>query len=644
MRYVIDIETLKKVFTITFLDYDSEQCYQFEISRRINQFQEIKDFYLNKMKWNICFNGIYFDNIVMNWLIEQKFNNKDGEFIAYEIYKVAQITINQEKDYDSFKPYSKYKYKEYHKVVDLFCYWAKMSRLSKKLSLKTLACSMGMSIEEMPIPHYQDYLTDEEIELTKKYNENDCVVTKELAKRLKDQINLRIDIAKNSGINVLSYDAPKIASELLLDSYCKKTYDKNKFPTIEDYKKEVRNKQEGFYSVKLNEIIDSKYDYVNEKFQDLLKRLKSKYVSNTGEINEHLVIKNPDSSFVGIDIGSGGIHGLVNKKVIKTDNDYILIDLDINSQYPSLLLNYKLSPYTLESDKFLELYNDIKTERLKNKKLASQYKKEKNEVLEKKYTALQETGKLQLNGTYGMLGNSYSYLKSFKSVLTITINGQLLITQLADKCLQNNINIIMLNTDGASVLIKKSDEYILDKIVKEIELTYNVEFEKVYYDSMFFYSVNDYYAIKSDGEVKAKGECNYKHILDGSNEFTIIPYAVKEFLQNNIPVSKTINQCNELWRFCKSQKVDKKFKIFYQGKQIQQLNRYFVSTRKDGAYLYKSSDDVKMLNLFKDTPIYICNEDIRNVDINNYPINRDWYIRKAEEKLQNFFPSQTTLF
>lgn len=105
----------------------------------------------------------------MNWMIEQKFDNKDGEYIAHEIYKVSQIVINQEKDYDTFKPYSKYKYKEYHKVVDLFCYWAKMSRMSKKLSLKSLACSMGMSIEEMPIPHTQQYLTDKEIDLTLGY-------------------------------------------------------------------------------------------------------------------------------------------------------------------------------------------------------------------------------------------------------------------------------------------------------------------------------------------------------------------------------------------------------------------------------------------------------------------------------------------
>ena len=170
MRYNYDIETLFNVFTVTFLDNDSDQYYQFEISRRKNQFQEIKDFYLNKMKWNICFNGIYFDNIVMNWLIEQKFNGGNGEYVAHEIYKVSQIVINQEKDYDTFKSYSKYKYKEYHKVVDLFCYWAKMSRLSKKLSLKSLACSMGMSIEEMPIHHTQQYLTDDEIELILKYN------------------------------------------------------------------------------------------------------------------------------------------------------------------------------------------------------------------------------------------------------------------------------------------------------------------------------------------------------------------------------------------------------------------------------------------------------------------------------------------
>ena len=42
-RSTIDIETLKGCFTITFLDYDSDNYEQYVISERINQLQEIKE-------------------------------------------------------------------------------------------------------------------------------------------------------------------------------------------------------------------------------------------------------------------------------------------------------------------------------------------------------------------------------------------------------------------------------------------------------------------------------------------------------------------------------------------------------------------------------------------------------------------------
>lgn len=637
MRYVIDIETLKKVFTITFLDYDSEQCYQFEISRRINQFQEIKDFYLNKMKWNICFNGIYFDNIVMNWLIEQKFNKKDGEFIANEIYKVAQITINQEKDYDTFKPYSKYKYKEYHKIVDLFCYWAKMSRLSKKLSLKTLACSMGMSIEEMPIPHSQEYLTDEEINLTLAYNLNDCLVTKELAKRLKNDINLRIDITKNSGINTLSYDAPKIASELLLDSYCKKTFTRNDFKkvdlfgvdsliekTFEDYKKEIKTRRYSVTDFYIKDYIPQ-FNFKNQQLQNLYNNiLKSK-----NSFEQELLFKNKNGNYIKLQYGNGGLHIAQPVQYFKSDNNYLYVEEDFASLYPNLYINYNFNSPFFGND-LVEVEKQILKERLDAKKNGR-----KSE---------DTTKKLILNSYSGMIDNNYSPFYAPEQALAMRITGQLCISKVIDEYYELGIEIVSVNTDSVTLKIEKSNLYLLDEVRNKIKSELDLNLEDTFYDSIYYFSVNDYIGFTTNGKVKTKGEFIYDHVLDGSNEFTIIPLAIKEFLQNNIPVSKTINECKELWRFCKSQKVDKKFKIFYQGKQIQQLNRYFVSTRKNGAYLYKSPDDVKMLNLFKDTPIYVCNEDIREVDINNYPIDKSWYIRKAEEKLQNFFPAQTTLF
>lgn len=254
------------------------------------------------------------------------------------------------------------------------------------------------------------------------------------------------------------------------------------------------------------------------------------------------------------------------------------------------------------------------------------------------------TKKLILNSYSGMIDNNYSPFYAPEQALAMRITGQLSISKVIDEYYQLGVEIVSVNTDSVTLKIEKSNLHFLDEVRNKIKYELNLNLEDTLYDSIYYFSVNDYIGFTTNGKVKTKGEFIYDHVLDGSNEFTIIPLAIKEYLQNNIPVTETINNCKELWRFTKSQKVDKKFKIFYQGKKIQQLNRYFVSIRNKGAYLYKSPDEIKMLNIFKNTPVYVCNEDIRNVNINNYPIDKSWYIKEAEKKLENFFPKQLTLF
>jgi len=89
------------------------------------------------------------------------------------------------------------------------------------LSLKYFAVNMDMDIQEMPIHHTRKNLTPEELQQVLDYNMLDCRVTKELAFRLKEQINLRLGIEQQYNLKAISWDAPTIASELLLDSYCR---------------------------------------------------------------------------------------------------------------------------------------------------------------------------------------------------------------------------------------------------------------------------------------------------------------------------------------------------------------------------------------------------------------------------------------
>ncbi len=319
-RSCIDCETLKGAFTITFLDYDSDQYEQYIITNEINQLQEIKE-KLKKVNYFIGFNSIHFDSIVCNWLINQK------ETTPETIYKVAQAVINQEFDYESYKQYSKYKYNTPWINLDLYLYWSKMLRISKKLSLKYFANNMDMDIQEMPIHHTRDNLTEEEIKDILEYNLLDCQVTKALSVKLREQINLRLDIKKTYDLDAISWDSPKIASELLMDSYCKKTYkDKGEIYDLSfyDYKKACKALRYEFQSFRNGDYLP-KIEFKTKVFQDLYKEICDSYDG----FSKDVIYKQANGSFIKISYGSGGIHSVNKNESHKSTEDTSIITSDV---------------------------------------------------------------------------------------------------------------------------------------------------------------------------------------------------------------------------------------------------------------------------------------------------------------------------
>lgn len=319
-RQVIDIETLKGAMTITFLDYDSDNYKQFIITKDVNQLQEIKE-ELKKVNYFIGFNSIHFDSIVCNWLINQK------QVSPENIYNVAQCIINQDIDYESYRKYSKYKYNTPWINLDLFMYWSKMLRISKKLSLKYFANNLDMNIQEMPIHHSQSKFTEQEIKDILEYNLNDCYVTKALAKKLNEQINLRIKIQQTYKLDAISWDAPKIASELLMDSYCKKTYEEKGSIydlSFYDYKKICKGLKYEFQDFKNGDYIP-KIEFKTKVFQDLYKEI----CESSNGFSKEIIYKQSDGSFIKISYGSGGIHSVNKNEVYKSIPGLSVITSDV---------------------------------------------------------------------------------------------------------------------------------------------------------------------------------------------------------------------------------------------------------------------------------------------------------------------------
>jgi len=319
--YCMDIETYKELVLYCFYDFYSDDCIIFEVSKNKNELKNIYDFITNQKLRIITFNGIHFDSVVTNYIISEywKLSKLSALDFCSEIYRASQVIIGSN---DNFHEFSKYKYHKLYEEIDVFMLVSKGLRISKKLSLKFYAYNLDMDIMEMPVYHGKSGLTDTEIDLVRTYVKQDVNVTKELTIKKKEEINLRFWIKKEYGLDCLSWDAPKIASELLLDSYCKKTLPNG--IKLYDYKKQIRDRRyEKPSSIVLGDFIP-KIQFKTKQFQNLYDEIA--YSFNT--FSKEIIVRNPDGSNIKIQYSSGGLHGVQNNEKYNSNDEYIYVECD----------------------------------------------------------------------------------------------------------------------------------------------------------------------------------------------------------------------------------------------------------------------------------------------------------------------------
>jgi hypothetical protein len=647
MRIVHDIECLPNFFSIAIVDYDSDREWSFEISERRNDTELIKSFYKD-VKYAIGFNSIHYDDIVINYLKQSKF--KDWLDCTKSLKLMSDWIIN-----DKYDLYKKYKYNVGYNQIDLYLYWSKMLRQSKKLSLKSIAINVNWYlIKEFPLKH-TDYIKLEQIDEFLEYNFNDAYITKHLANLFKDKINLRTQIQKEYGINCLSKDSIKIASDILSKAYSEESglsFEEYDTQTKRDYIKlkdillpfEFKENEYKFYYV------EGKIKIANDEFEEefgskiqccnfytLYNHLLNKTVSTTKEIAYSLNVVNPDKSNLHIDVLSGGIHGIIDKTIIEKNDDEVIIDSDIASMYPNIIANHEFVPQHLDKQFFLNTYKGLIQKRIKAKKLSKD--KSLSEQERNKYTIENEALKLCLNGTYGLFNNDYSWLKDMQVTLSTTINGQLILCKLTELCIDNEISVLMLNTDGLTVKMNKDKEQLYYQLVKQVEEQYKIEFEHVYYSKIIAKNINNYLAFYTDGKIKEKGETFItKPEIGNSNDAIVIPKALQAYYKNNVKPEDFITNHTNIFDFCFGNKIDRKYKVMWNNQQQQQLNRYYVS--KKGYYLYKIKEGKKTLeNVLKGFAVQLYNQHIEK-PMSEYDIDYSYYIAECYKIINDLKPKQ----
>ena len=286
---------------------------------------------------------------------------------------------------------------------------------------------------------------------------------------------------------------------------------------------------------------------------------------------------------------------------------------------------------------FLEIYGDIRKDRL--------YAKEHG--LKLKNT----TYKLALNGATGNYQNEHSWLYDPVAVMKIRINGQLLLLKLAEMLIKIGAKIKQLNTDGILYIIPKDANY--ESVLKQWEEYTKLTLETENFEAFYQYAVNDYLGIlkgyketKNKELLKKKGLFVDEVSLGKGMQSMIIPKAINNYLSDGIPIEETIRNCRDLNDFITYQKVDKKFKVEYNGKLIQHINRYYCAT--NGYNLFKCEVDAngrrdRYINMLKSSGIIICNNLDEFIKFPNN-INYRYYITEANKIINSFKYVQLSLF
>lgn len=573
--YVYDIEVFQNIFHCSVKNTETNNIYKFEISERKNQLRELVKFFKQVDKYitwgdyyttninipaNVIFcgyNNLHYDNPIINYIIEyeDKLMQYNIPTICSSIFNLSKtITTSSEDNIDAWKHW------KYQIWFDTFDILTMLYSNKLRVGLKEIQVTMQY-------PNVQEFVCDwtkplplEDFDSMIDYNINDIESTSELLNRCKKDVDLRIAIEDEYGVRVLSKDGVNIGMKILTQKYLEKTG-----LTWQD----IKDLRSPMSVIPLKDVILPFIKYDSPILQRVLDDMKNQIVSPGRKGYENKFVFNNLRYSVGV----GGIHSVNSPEIIIPRDDEMLIDIDVASLYPSMLIEYEFYPKHLGKE-FLEIYKQIKDERIEAKHNGD---KVKNETL-----------KLALNGLSGNLQNEHNFCYSPFAVMQIRINGQLLLLMLAEKLTQIGCRIVQANTDGLFVLLKKDIYSKVNSICREWEQLTKLTLEEDRFKAMYQYAINDYFAITEDNKVKEKGMFITAVKLGKGLTPKIIPKAVISFFKDGIPVEDTIKNCTDIRDFLMSEKTGKQWHVEYMNEEQQRTNRFYAST--NGGYLWKWKD------------------------------------------------------
>jgi len=556
-----------------FAEHD-ERHWTYEISERRDDSRHLAyDLRSGKITRLIGFNNVNFDYPLLHhllWMVDAGFS---GHELAFGLFNKAQEIIGSENQWENRV------YEPVVQQVDLFLIHHFDNR-AKMTSLKVIEFNMqSPSVEEMPFP-VGTWLKPEEIDTLISYNLNDVRETKRFAHKSIDAITFREQLIERGwfGDEVLNYNDTKIGKE-----YFKKRLEERQpgLTRNRNGKKPQTHRQR----IHLAECIFPYVQFDRPELRDMLDRLRG--VSFSGYETKAAYRETITLDGFTFDIGQGGIHGSVNNRTLIADAGRVIIDIDATGYYPSIAIVNRLRPEHL-GEAFCDVYREVRDAR---------------EVAKDAGLKVEAgTLKLSSNGVFGDFGNAHSIFYDPKTLIDVTINGQLMLTMLAEQLMRiPTLEMIQMNTDGVTVRVHVANRHIVDAMCEWWQNVTKLRLEFNEYEMMAIRDVNNYIALDKKGKRKRKGVYDWE-MLSGSTggqlawnrDFSglVIPKAAEAALIDDTDPAFTIDNHTTPYDFLMRARVTGGSKLqLADGTPLPKTVRYYIST--DGQPLVKIMPPLK---------------------------------------------------
>lgn len=548
------------------------------------------------------FNNKHYDD----WVVQSMLNGADNETVkAHNDFIIVQHRNGWEFPFIQFQ-------RKLFKSFDL------KDDLPKGLSLKAIEGNMYLPIVESSVPFDIDRpLTEDELAETIHYCKNDVDATVALYERRKEYIKSKLTVAKLKGLDpavALAQTNAKLAA-MYLDATPAERVDGRRYEIPENLDQSI----------------------IPREVLDFFNQIRDESIPDEELFEKNLVVTIAGCECV---FAWGGVHGAIPNVIMESDpperpNRRIIVNYDVASLYPNSMLNFG---YVSRSCENPNAFRELVTTRLKAKKDGD------------KDTA--NALKLVINTTYGAMLNAYNPLYDERAGRSVCISNQLSMCELVCRLEQKvpSFEILNFNTDGVMFRVLESEMTTVEPILEEWQKRTRFALERDDVIRIVQKDVNNYLAEEGGRKIKACGDYVKRWQGDNvtdendikarliNNDLTIVQIALVERLLHDVPVEKTINECQNIFYFQQIAKFGSSYaSAFHEvdGERVpvQKVNRVYAA--KDDRFgtvkKVRPNGKVEKIASLPDHCI-IDNENRLTVD----QIDKQFYIDLANERVEQY--------